>query len=153
MLLLMCYNYNQYNIILIISFVISIHQLVAKLIVHYICISNIIPCCMNITIPEVCLFTHCQVYGEWCSSEERRVGSVSVEGVVTGVDSALGHGLRIPSDGYWPLLTALLDQDTRSHLLLYQCPRVRGKQVSEDWRGLIRYTQSSQGLWMIIGVG
>ena len=36
MLLLMCYNYDQYNIILIISFVITIHQLVAKLIVHYI---------------------------------------------------------------------------------------------------------------------
>ena len=32
MLLLMCYDYDQYNIILIISFAITIHQLVAKLI-------------------------------------------------------------------------------------------------------------------------
>ena len=36
MLLLMCYNYDQYNIILIISFVVAIHPLVAKHIVHYI---------------------------------------------------------------------------------------------------------------------
>ena len=35
MLLLICSNYDQYNIILIISFVIIIHQLVATLIVRY----------------------------------------------------------------------------------------------------------------------
>ena len=35
MLLLICYNYDQYNIILIISFVITMHQLVAKLIDRY----------------------------------------------------------------------------------------------------------------------
>ena len=35
MLLLMCYGYDQYSIILIISFVITIHQLVATLIVRY----------------------------------------------------------------------------------------------------------------------
>ena len=35
MLLLMCYNYNQNNIISIISCVMSLHQLVATLIVRY----------------------------------------------------------------------------------------------------------------------
>ena len=34
MLLLMRYDYDQYNIILLISYVITIHQLVAKLIVR-----------------------------------------------------------------------------------------------------------------------
>jgi len=36
------------------------------------------------------------------------------------------QGLRRPNNGYWPLLVSLLDQDTRSHLLLYSCPRARG---------------------------
>ena len=35
MLLLMCYDYDQFNIIMVISFIIIIHQLVAKLIVCY----------------------------------------------------------------------------------------------------------------------
>ena len=35
MFLLMCYDYDQYNINLIISFVITIRQLVAKLIIQY----------------------------------------------------------------------------------------------------------------------
>ena len=35
-MLLMCHNYDQYNIIMIISIVITIHQLIAKFIVRYI---------------------------------------------------------------------------------------------------------------------
>ena len=34
MSLLMCFDYDQQNIIFIISFVITIHELVAKLIIH-----------------------------------------------------------------------------------------------------------------------
>ena len=40
MLLLICYNYDQYNIILIIYFVITIHQMVAMLILRYTRVGN-----------------------------------------------------------------------------------------------------------------
>ena len=67
------------------------------------------------------------MYGEWCNNDKKRVSGRNVEGVVTGVNNALGHGLRFPRDGYWSLLGALLDHDTKTHLLIYNCPRVRGK--------------------------
>ncbi|XP_018020126.1 uncharacterized protein LOC108676550 isoform X2 [Hyalella azteca] len=69
-----------------------------------------------------------KVYGEWCSRSERSVGRDCVSAVVSGVDSALAHGLRRPLQGYWPLLTPLLDHDTHALLLQYPCPRSRGWQ-------------------------
>ncbi|KAF2366733.1 Pleckstrin domain [Trinorchestia longiramus] len=69
-----------------------------------------------------------KVYGEWCGRQKRSVGSECVSSVVSGVDSALAHGLRRPTQGYWPLLTPLLDHDTHTLLLQYPCPKTRGWQ-------------------------